>query len=221
MFSTLRNLASGYVEAPLNALRKKPDLTNRQALLYLSIAAFLTFVVPLVQDLIVQHSDIEKPFLALPFFGLSSGVIFYFFTRERIRVSFISLLMFIFGIILAGISLMLLTWHGGMTYRGSFASISALVSIFNQSVVIPFYEELTVRTFLFMGVAKYLGFVLAAIVVSVLFGLIHVQTQVFAFFASILLCYFAYRNVGVFDRAILHGSYNFALIISVVMLGNG
>lgn len=220
MFSIVSNCVSGYLEAPLNAFRRKPNLTDRQALLYLSMAAFLTFVVPLVQDLVVQHSGIDKPLLVFPLFGLPSGVVFYFVAREHVKVSLVSLLMFIFGVVLAGISIFLFAWHGGMTYRGSFTSISAVVSIFNQSMVIPFYEELTVRTFFFMGLARYLGLVIAAVIVSILFGLVHAQTPVFAFFVSILLCYLTYRKVGVFDRSILHGTYNFVMIVVIVMFGN-
>jgi membrane protease YdiL (CAAX protease family) len=127
--------------------------------------------------------------------------------------------MFVFGVFLAGIGLVIFAKQGGITYRGSFTSIVAAVGIFNQSLIVPFYEEITVRTFLFFGIAKYLGFVLSSVAGSVLFGLAHGNISIFAFFVSVLLCYIAYRRVGVFDRTVLHGSYNFVLIILVFVFG--
>lgn len=218
MFSTAHNFISVYAETALSAFQRRPNLTSRRAISYLLMAVFLTFAVPLLQAFTEQRSGIAKPFLVLPFLGISSGVAFYLFTQERIKASILSLSMCALGIFLAGISLMFFA-KGGVAYRGSVTSISAVASILNQSVIIPFYEELTVRTFLFFGVAKYLGFVFSAIAVSLLFGLAHGQISVLAFFTSILLCYLAYRNVGVFDRAIFHGSYNFVLIISIMVLG--
>lgn len=219
MSSTVHNLMSGCVEAAIDVLRRKPNLTNKQGITYLLLAAFLTVVVPFLQHLTQQRSGIAEVFLVLPFLGISSGVAFCLFTHERVEATLLTLLMFVFGVFLAGIGLVIFAKQGGITYRGSFTSIVAAVGIFNQSLIVPFYEEITVRTFLFLGMAKYLGFVLSAVAVSVLFGLAHGNISIFAFFVSVLLCYLAYRRVGVFDRTVLHGSYNFVLIILVFVFG--
>lgn len=217
MHSKIKQNLTVYTKMAMDVFKKKPELADKQATIYLLVAIFLTAAIPALQNFAEHYSGISDSFLVLPFVGFSSGLAFYLFTQERIQVGLCSLSMLIFGAIL-GCGVVFFN-RGAMTAGGNFTSASAVVSIFNQSVIIPFYEELTVRTFLFIGLARYLGFVFSAIVASALFGLVHGKIPIFAFFMSLLLCYLAYRNVGVFNRAIMHGSYNFISIIAVITFG--
>lgn len=87
----------------------------------------------------------------------------------------------------------------------------AALYLANGAVIIPLFEEMVVRRLLFFGLSVHMKTWLAAIVVSVLFGLTHQGSVVFTFFFSILMCVLAARQVGTVNRALLHGGFNLAL----------
>ena len=78
----------------------------------------------------------------------------------------------------------------------------------NLAVLAPIYEEKACRQIMLFGLGKYLHIALSAVVVSVLFSLVHHGNQIIALLFSLLMCAFAARGMSTFNRAIIHGGVN-------------
>lgn len=80
----------------------------------------------------------------------------------------------------------------------------------NLAVLVPIYEEKACRQIMLFGLGKYVHIALSAVVVSVLFSLVHHGNQIFALLFSLLMCAFAARGMSTFNRALIHGGINLA-----------
>jgi membrane protease YdiL (CAAX protease family) len=90
-----------------------------------------------------------------------------------------------------------------------FGVIATSASIASSVVTAPIYEEKVVRHLLLQGLTGYAGRWPAAILISVVFALMHQSAEIWSFFASMVLCWLAIaRGIGVMQRAIVHGTVN-------------
>jgi hypothetical protein len=97
--------------------------------------------------------------------------------------------------------------------------VAVLLGLFNVGVIVPLFEEMVVRRLLFRGIASYVGPSLSAVMVSVLFGLAHINIFVTATIFSVAMCFLAYRGVSTVNRSILHGCYNLTLQVLWLVFG--
>jgi membrane protease YdiL (CAAX protease family) len=86
--------------------------------------------------------------------------------------------------------------------------LGVAVYALNLAVLAPIYEEKACRQIMLFGLGKYLHIALSAVVVSVLFSLVHHGNQIFALLFSLVMCAFAVRGMSTFNRAIIHGGIN-------------
>lgn len=86
--------------------------------------------------------------------------------------------------------------------------LGVAVYALNLVVLVPIYEEKACRQIMLFGLGKYLHIALSAVVVSVLFSLVHQGNQIFALLFSLLMCACAARGMSTFNRAIIHGGIN-------------
>jgi membrane protease YdiL (CAAX protease family) len=102
-------------------------------------------------------------------------------------------------------------------YSGSQATINVVTSnglpgvavfMLNAAVLMPIYEEKACRQIMLFGLGKYLHIALSAVLVSVLFSVVHHGNEIFALVFSLLMCAFAARGVSTLNRAIIHGGVN-------------
>ena len=103
-------------------------------------------------------------------------------------------------------------WRAGLPYL--------LVGFASKVLIAPLFEEKVVRNLLLCGAIPWLGSLWASLIVSVLFGIVHPHTPVFAFFFSLVLCWLAVRwHVNSYQRAAIHGALN--LIIELYVISGG
>jgi len=86
--------------------------------------------------------------------------------------------------------------------------LGVAVFMCNAAVLTPIYEEKACRQIMLFGLGKYLHIALSAVIVSVLFSVVHHGNEIFALVFSLLMCAFAARGMSTFNRAILHGGVN-------------
>lgn len=100
--------------------------------------------------------------------------------------------------------------------RGTFDYVIYFINI---AILIPLFEEITVRRLMFIGASHYIGPVLSAFFVSVLFAATHGGQFLLAFIFSIVMCLMTWKGVNTYNRAILHGSYNGTLSMLWIIFG--
>ena len=92
---------------------------------------------------------------------------------------------------------------------GQFPSMAIWLGFLTAVVTAPLYEEKVVRQLLLDGISSLTGFLVGALVVSVMFGLAHHGTMVWAFIFSMALCWSISRfGLNTYQRAIIHGVSN-------------
>ena len=94
-----------------------------------------------------------------------------------------------------------------------------VIYFINVAVLIPIFEEITVRRLMFLGAAYYIGPIFSAFFVSALFAATHTGQFVFAFIFSIVMCFMAWSGISTYNRALLHGSYNGTLSMLWIVFG--
>lgn len=94
-----------------------------------------------------------------------------------------------------------------------------VIYFINVAVLIPLFEEITVRRLMFLGASYYIGPIFSAFFVSALFASTHNGQFVFAFIFSIAMCFMAWSGVSTYNRALLHGSYNGTLSMLWIIFG--
>lgn len=94
-----------------------------------------------------------------------------------------------------------------------------VIYFINVAVLIPLFEEITVRRLMFLGATCYIGPIFSAFFVSALFASTHNGQFVFAFIFSIAMCFMAWSGVSTYNRALLHGSYNGTLSMLWIIFG--
>ena len=89
----------------------------------------------------------------------------------------------------------------------------------NIVILIPLFEEITVRRLMFIGASHYIGPTFSAFFVSALFAAMHSGLFLFAFIFSVIMCLMTWKGVSTYSRAILHGSYNGTLSMLWIIFG--
>lgn len=89
----------------------------------------------------------------------------------------------------------------------------------NVVVLIPLFEEITVRRLMFLGAACYIGPILSALFISALFAATHNGQFLFSFIFSIVMCFMTWSGISTYSRALLHGSYNGTLSMLWIIFG--
>ena len=94
-----------------------------------------------------------------------------------------------------------------------------VIYFINIAILIPLFEEITVRRLMFIGASHYIGPTFSAFFVSALFAATHSGLFLFAFIFSIIMCLMTWKGVSTYSRAILHGSYNGTLSMLWIIFG--
>ena len=94
-----------------------------------------------------------------------------------------------------------------------------VIYFINIAILIPLFEEITVRRLMFIGASHYIGPTFSALFVSALFAATHSGLFLFAFIFSIIMCLMTWNGVSTYSRAILHGSYNGTLSMLWIIFG--
>ena len=118
-------------------------------------------------------------------------------------------------LLLAGLATGLLVfWFHAAGQRGTINVVTdngvlgVAVFMFNMAVLTPIYEEKACRQIMLFGLGKYLHLALSAVLVSVLFSVVHHGNEIFALVFSLLMCAFAAKGMSTFNRALIHGGVN-------------
>ncbi|MDQ2702945.1 MAG: CPBP family intramembrane metalloprotease [Pseudomonadota bacterium] len=82
-----------------------------------------------------------------------------------------------------------------------------------QIVFAPIYEEKVVRHVLLFGLARRMGFVFSAIVVSVAFAAVHRGNFTTVLLFSLGASWLAYNGYGSLQRTLLHGANNAVIVL--------
>ena len=88
----------------------------------------------------------------------------------------------------------------------------------NTAFIVPLYEEKLCRGLLLRGLESLLSRkVIAIVLTSMLFGVAHKGNELVTFFHGLIMGYLAcYQRIGAVERAVIHGSYNFAIFMYFV-----
>ena len=111
---------------------------------------------------------------------------------------------------------------GDIKINGDPASIPwfhYVAAVLHGSVLAPLYEEKLCRGLQLKGMQAIAGSVVAILLTSAFFGFVHKGNEIAAsIHAVILACMALYFRIGVIERAVAHGAYNFALYLRVSFL---
>lgn len=105
---------------------------------------------------------------------------------------------------------------------GSVSAPALAVGMVGAVVTAPIYEEKVVRHLLLQGAAGFIGRWGAALLISVVFGLIHTGAMVWTFLVSLVLCWLALaKGLTSTQRAIVHGTVNAMIMLWYLTRGFG
>lgn len=90
------------------------------------------------------------------------------------------------------------------------------IYLLNVAIIVPIFEEQSVRRLMFLGLSMWVRPLLSAVLVSLIFGWVHEGMFTFAFLVSLLLCVAAYKGIDTVNRAAFHGAYN--LVVAIQLL---
>ena len=111
---------------------------------------------------------------------------------------------------------------GDIKINGDPASIPwfhYVAAVLHGSVLAPLYEEKLCRGLQLKGMQAIAGSVVAILLTSAFFGFVHKGNEIAtSIHAVILACMALYFRIGVIERAVAHGAYNFALYLHVSFL---
>lgn len=140
--------------------------------------------------------------------------------KERVSFSARLWTYFLIGVASAGLIFFVRYFANGLNVTIHARGVSDyLVYFINFAILIPIFEEITVRKLLFMGASHYIGPIFSALAVSVAFAITHKGMFVLAFIFSIAMCLMTWKGINTYCRAILHGSYNGALATLWIIFG--
>ena len=111
---------------------------------------------------------------------------------------------------------------GDIKINGDPASIPwfhYVAAVLHGSVLAPLYEEKLCRGLQLKGMQAIAGSVVAILLTSAFFGFVHKGNEIAtSIHAVILACMALYFRIGVIERAVAYGAYNFALYLHVSFL---
>lgn len=141
--------------------------------------------------------------------------------KERFSLSIQTLIYLLIGAAMAGVFFFTQYYFNntGATITAADGIFDYIVYFINIAVLIPLFEEITVRKLLFVGASRYIGPIFSALIVSVIFAMTHKGVFTLAFIFSATMCLMAWKGINYYDRAILHGSYNGILSMLWIISG--
>ena len=175
------------------------------------LIAFLVSLIPMAGASLASALALDRDFTDLVLMALTIVLVFQIIP-EKLQFSGWSWLLLLAGL---ATGLLVFWFHAA----GQQASINVVtdngllgvaVFVLNMAVLTPIYEEKACRQIMLFGLGKYLHIALSAVIVSVLFSVVHHGNQIFALLFSLLMCAFAARGMSTFNRAIIHGGVNFS-----------
>ncbi|MHB1617849.1 MAG: CPBP family glutamic-type intramembrane protease [Metallibacterium sp.] len=141
--------------------------------------------------------------------------------KESFSIQVKTLLLSLVGIVMGGVIFIALYFIQKIQIMISAPSgfLDYAIYFINVAVLIPLFEEITVRRLMFIGSSHYIGPIFSALFVSALFAATHGSQFLFAFIFSIVMCLMAWKGISTYNRAILHGSYNGTLSMLWIIFG--
>lgn len=203
------------------AVRGPSHLSGKAAAVHMILPVLLVFAVAFAEMLIRHFFPTSYVYLYVAPYSIAAAIGIVYarerFYLSRVNVPFvlsavpISVTMFYVGIWLTGPAVVTL----GDNVRSVYLSICHFLLV---CFLIPLFEEIVTRSLFFIGLAKYIGYLPAAIITSVLFAIAHPQMPP-AFIVSCILCYMTYRGVlrslrhtNLIARTLFHSTYNIVVI---------
>jgi membrane protease YdiL (CAAX protease family) len=184
------------------------------------LIAFLVSLIPMAGTNLAAALALDRDLTDLVLMGLTI-VLMFWIIPEKPQFSRGSWLLLLAGL---ATGVLVFWFHAA----GQQASINVVtdngllgVAVFalNLAVLAPIYEEKACRQVMLFGLGKYLHIALSAVVVSVLFSVVHHGNQIFALLFSLLMCAFAARGMSTLNRAIIHGGVNLSQAVLYIYYG--
>lgn len=192
-----------------------PDRNSNKPPLICGIVA--TFIVGILIDILAQRGmdrDIASILVLVPIITILVVVF-----PESLSVGKMTIMWAIVGIVTGVAFFMAKYGRTAVSLQSSTGMEAYVYYIVTVAILQPFFEEIVVRRFLFIGIANLAGPTISALIVSILFALVHCDIYAFAGVFSFVMCWMAWCGVSTFNRAVLHGCYN--LTIAIIMIIGG
>ena len=160
-----------------------------------------------------EHATL--PVAGLAWFAIAIGPLLLY--PEKVSFSKRTILLAVTGCALGILYYLTHYLYGNLTVQmtdGYDQRLQIYGGLLISSVAIPLYEEKAVRSLIYLGLCRYARPILSNVLVSLLFGLVH-RDVLTTSALSVFLCLLTTRGVGVYDRAVFHGMYNFTLIATI------
>jgi hypothetical protein len=174
------------------------------------VAGILSTVTFGIASGLLQNYGIDRLYAEL-LVGFVLCVVLFASIREPACLGRVSIRLGLIGVLCASVYFFIFERGGVIYISANGIMVALLLGLFNGGVVVPLFEEMVVRRLLFRGIASYVGPSLSAVMVSVLFGLAHVNIFITAMIFSMAMCFLTYKGVSTVNRSILHGCYNVTL----------
>jgi membrane protease YdiL (CAAX protease family) len=184
------------------------------------LIAFLLSLIPMAGTTLASALALDRDLTDLALMALTI-VLMFRIIPEKPQFSRWSWLLLLAGL---ATGLIVFRFHASgqqatINVTSSNGFLGVAVFMFNAAVVAPIYEEKACRQIMLFGLGKYLHIALSAVIVSVLFSLVHHGNQIFALLFSLLMCAFAARGMSTFNRAIIHGGVNLSQTALYIYFG--
>lgn len=231
MISTVLTRKLDGIRQLFNLSRRQPShLSNKTAIIYVLLAVVLVFAVASVEIPIQYYFPASYPYLYIPTLLIASAIGIAY-THDRLVLSSTSMYFVLAAIPISVTIFYVRVWLTGpvvIEMGHGWPKAPFLVGHFLLvCIFIPFSEEVVTRTLFFVGVARYVGFLSAAVITSILFAVAHPE-RIPAFIVSCVLCYMAYRgisessrNTNLVARTLFHSIYNVVVIGLTFYNGSG
>ncbi len=173
------------------------------------LIAFLLSLIPMAGIALASSLALDQDLTDLVLTALTIFLMFRV-VPEKPQFSRCSLLLLLAGL-LVGLLVFRVRSAGSLDtiqVTTSNGLLGVAVFMFNAAVLTPIYEEKACRQIMLFGLGKYLHIALSAVIVSVLFSVVHHGNEIFALVFSLIMSAFAARGMSTFNRAIIHGGIN-------------
>jgi len=90
------------------------------------------------------------------------------------------------------------------------------IRILNLLLLIPLYEEVFFRRFIFWSMRKNFKFVTSMIISSIIFTVFHIDKLILVFMASIFLCYIFEKEKNLLINVIIHSLINLTFLLTSI-----
>lgn len=184
----------------------------------LAIGVVATFAVGIAVDA-MRMAHVDGGLATLLVLGLAWAVLSRIFPEPAQRIGVVrSTVLVVAGMAGAGIWLAVIARPQATFSVDSWIDYPIFLLV--QIVIAPLYEEKLVRHVLLSGLSRHVGFITAALIVSLGFAALHMGNFATALVFSLIACALAGAGYNTFHRSLLHGSYNAVLVFSQIAGGS-